>query len=57
MSGIVVVDELSNARDELFASIVHRLIKLPVRVLKHEIAVELVCLLQKKLNVVLLGVS
>lgn len=57
MAGVVVVDELGDGRNELFASIVHRLIVVPVGVLEHEIAVQLVDLLQEEVDIVLMGVT
>lgn len=57
MASVVVVDELSDGRNKLFASVVNWLIVVPVGVLQYEIAVELVDLLQEEVDVGLVRVS
>jgi len=51
VSRIVVVDQVLDTQDELLASVVYGLIKLPVWVLQCEITVQFVDLLQKQLYI------
>lgn len=57
MSRIVIVNELSDGRDKLFAGIVNWLIVVPVRVFQHKITIQLIDLLQKDIDIVLIRIT